>query len=139
MRGILALCLACFSFPLLAEAQTAQTVQPEIPGVIRAGAKAELIKGGFHGLEGPVGLPDGELYFSDITENRSYKLDKAGGISAWRENTQGANGEFLLKDGRIITAGAGRQANRRRLSRWQGYSAGHELEWKAAPAAERRH
>jgi len=82
--------------------------QPAIAGVIAAGARVELVKGGFQGLEGPVAAPDGGLYFSDITANRTYRLDKNGGISTWRENTKGTNGLFLSKDGRLLGAeGAG--------------------------------
>lgn len=89
---------------ILAPFSSAQTAQPEIRGVIRAGARPELVRGGFHGLEGPVGLPDGGLYFSDITENRTYKLDKDGSITVWRENTKGVNGMLLLRDGRLLCA-----------------------------------
>jgi gluconolactonase len=64
----------------------------------------ELVKGGFQGLEGPVAIPDGGLYFSDIPANRTYQLDKIGTISVWRENTKGTNGLFLSKDGRLLAA-----------------------------------
>jgi len=47
------------------------------------------------------------LYFSDITANRTYRLDKNGGISVWRENTKGTNGLFLSKDGRLLGAEGG--------------------------------
>jgi gluconolactonase len=89
---------------VLAAPAFAQSAQPEIRGVIYAGAKPVLVKSGFHALEGPVGLPDGGIYFSDITENRTYKLDDKGNISVWRENTKGANGLLLAKDGRLLCA-----------------------------------
>ena len=71
-------------------------------------AKVELVKGGFEGLEGPVATPDGGLYLSDIITSRTYRLDKDGNISVWRENTKGINGQFLMKDGRLLgTEGTG--------------------------------
>ena len=83
---------------------TGQPRQLEIRSVIRAGAAPKLIKEGFHGLEGPMPTPDGGLYFSDVTENRTYKLDRAGKIAIWRENTNRTNGLYLLKDGRLLCA-----------------------------------
>ena len=78
--------------------------QIAIRGVIAADARVELVRGGFQGLEGPTPSPDGGLYFSDTRANRTYRLDKNGNISVWRENTKGTNGLFLLKDGRLLGA-----------------------------------
>jgi gluconolactonase len=88
-------------------AQTTPPSQPAIDGVIAAGARVEPVRGGFKGLEGPVGLPDGSLYFSDITAGRTYKLDANGTISVWREDTRGTNGLFLMNDGRLLGAESG--------------------------------
>jgi gluconolactonase len=86
------------------QAGTAAPPQAEIPGIIAAGVKVELVRGGFKGLEGPVDSGDGGLYFSDIPTSRTYKLDRNGTISVLRENTNGANGLFRLKDGRLLAA-----------------------------------
>ncbi len=97
---------------LLTAVAVAQSPPPQaaIPGVIGANARVEMIRGGYKGLEGPVATQDGGLYFSDIPANRIYKLDARGAISLWRENTNGTNGLFLAKDGRLLAAesGAGR-------------------------------
>jgi hypothetical protein len=70
----------------------------------------EEVRGGFKGLEGPVAAPDGGLFFSDIPANITYKLEPNGTIAVWRENTNGANGLFLARDGRLLAAeGAGRR------------------------------
>jgi gluconolactonase len=91
-----------------AAAQAAPAPQAEIPGVIRAGAQVQLVKDGLKGLEGPVPSGDGGLYFTAIDENRIYKLDRDGTtISVWRENTNGTNGLYLLKDGRMLGAEGG--------------------------------
>lgn len=82
--------------------------QAEISGVIRAGAQVQLVKGGLDGLEGPVPSGDGGLYFTAIEENRIYKVDRDGmAVTIWRENTNGTNGLFLLKDGRLLGAESG--------------------------------
>jgi gluconolactonase len=100
---ILRIAVALRFFLAFGEAQTIPA-QPAIRGVIAAGAKAQLIKDGYHGLEGPVPTPEGGLYFSDLTENRIYKLDRNGSIKVWREHTKGANGLYLLRDGQLLCA-----------------------------------
>ena len=85
-------------------AQSPPPQQLAIRDVIAADARVELVRGGFQGVEGPVATPDGGLYFSDITANRTYRLDANGNISVWRENTKGTNGQFLSKDGRLLGA-----------------------------------
>jgi gluconolactonase len=84
--------------------QSAPALQTAIPGVIAADSTVDLVRGGFHGLEGPTPLPDGGLYFSVVDENRTYKLDRDGHITVWRENTDGTNGLYLLNDGRLLAA-----------------------------------
>ena len=84
--------------------QNTQLSQPAIPGVIGAGTRPQLVKDGFHGLEGPIPTQEGGLYFSAIDENRTYKLDRDGKIVVWRENTSGTNGLYLLKNGRLLCA-----------------------------------
>lgn len=95
-------------FALSGYVSNAQTPKPlsqvAIPGVIGADARVELIRGEFHRLEGPVSTPDGVVYFSDVDENRTYKLDTEGTITVWRENTKGANGLFAASDGRLLVA-----------------------------------
>jgi len=95
-------------FTATAAVHAAPALQMDIPGVIRASAKVELVKDGLKGLEGPVPSGDGGLYFSAIEENRIYKLDRDGRtITVFRENTNGTNGLFLLKDGRLLGAEGG--------------------------------
>ncbi len=98
-----------FVLVLACTAIQAQSPLPQaaIPGVITEGARVELVRGGFHGLEGPVATPDGGLLFSDTVANRTYRLDLAGTVSTWRENTNGTNGSFLLRDGRLLAAESG--------------------------------
>ena len=92
-------------------AQSPPQPQLAIPGVIAADARVELVRDGFEGLlEGPVGTPDGGLYFTDIGASRIYRVDPKGDIAVWREDTNGTNGLFLLEDGRLLGAeGAGRR------------------------------
>jgi gluconolactonase len=75
-----------------------------IPGVISPGVEPELVQEGFTFTEGPVGAPDGGLYFSDIRVNRIHRLDAAGKIATLYEQTNGANGLALNKAGELFAA-----------------------------------
>jgi gluconolactonase len=90
--------IALFALPVLAQAPAG------IPGVVALGVESELVQEGFTFTEGPVGAADGGLYFSDIRVNKTFHLDAAGKIAVFRENTNGANGIALTKDGELLFA-----------------------------------
>jgi gluconolactonase len=100
--------LALASVPALAQTPGG------IPGVLAPGAAPELVQEGFVFTEGPVGTADGSLYFSDIRPSKTFHLDAAGKISLVRENTNGANGLALTRDGELLFAeGEGKRITRR--------------------------
>jgi gluconolactonase len=81
---------------------------------VAPGVAPELVQEGFIFTEGPVGTPDGGLYFSDIRPNRIYHLDPGGKISLVREQTNGANGLALTREGDLLAAeGEGKRISRR--------------------------
>lgn len=82
----------------------ADTVATEIPGVVAGGTKVEVIKSGFTGTEGPVGLPDGSLIFTETQANRITRIDKdTGATSVFLESTNGSNGLGFDAKGRLIS------------------------------------
>jgi gluconolactonase len=86
----------------------------ELAGVVAPGAEPELVQEGFTFTEGPVGSPEGGLYFSDIRANRIYYLDPNGRINSVREQTNGANGLALTRDGELLAAeGDGKRISKR--------------------------
>jgi gluconolactonase len=89
--------------------------QAGIPGVVAPGVQPELVQEGFKFTEGPVGTPDGGLYFSDIQgADRTYRLDPGGIIRLVREHTNGANGLAILQNGSLLAAeGDGKQISKR--------------------------
>jgi gluconolactonase len=112
MRVQLALCagalLAVATVPTLAQAPGG------IAGVLAASAAPELVQEGFVFTEGPVGTADGGLYFSDIRVSKVFHLDAGGKISMVRENTDGANGLALTRDGELLSAeGGGKRITKR--------------------------
>ena len=85
-----------------------------IPGVMAPGVVPELMQEGFVFTEGPVGTADGALYFSDIRVSKTFYLDASGKISIVRENTNGANGLALTRDGELLFAeGDGKRITKR--------------------------
>ncbi|MDP8989378.1 MAG: SMP-30/gluconolactonase/LRE family protein [Acidobacteriota bacterium] len=92
-----------FSLLLTALAWPLWAQSPGIPGVVAPGAEPELVKDGFLFTEGPVGTPDGGLYFTDLRANKIYKIDPEGKITTVRMNTGGANG-LALNGGELYAA-----------------------------------
>ncbi|MDP9113170.1 MAG: SMP-30/gluconolactonase/LRE family protein [Acidobacteriota bacterium] len=90
------LLLAALALPLWAQSAG-------IPGVVAAGVEPELVKDGFMFTEGPVGTPDGGLFFTDIRANKIYRIDPDGKITTVRMNTGGANG-LALNQGELYAA-----------------------------------
>ena len=80
-----------------------ETVAPAITGVVAGGTKVQVIKFGFQGTEGPVGLPDGSLIFTETQANRITKIDVSGSTSTFLENTNGSNGLGFDAKGRLIS------------------------------------
>jgi len=100
--------LALHTAPLLAQPNSA------IPGVIAAGAQPELVQEGFMFTEGPLGTADGGLFFNDNRASKTYLVDRAGKVSLAYEQTKGANGLALTKEGDLIAAeGDGKRISRR--------------------------
>jgi gluconolactonase len=100
--------VALFSLPVPAQTPTG------IPGVVAPGVEPELVQEGFVFTEGPVGKPDGGLYFTDIRPNKVYELEPGGKITLIREQSTGANGLALTKDGDLLAAeGDGKRVSKR--------------------------
>ena len=108
MRAITIVVLAALAIPVVAQSPGG------IPGVLAPGVTPELVQEGFVFTEGPVGTKDGGLLFSDIrTANRTYRLDTTGKITVFREQTNGANGLALDRNGNLLAAeGDGKRITR---------------------------
>lgn len=77
-----------------------------IPGVVAAGTKIELIKGGLPRTEGPVGMPDGSVLVSGT--DSIYKVDLAGNVTTFIEKSNSTNGMGYDPKGRIVSVQRGR-------------------------------
>jgi len=77
-----------------------------IAGVVAAGTAVELVKEGFQFTEGPVGTPDGGLYFTDVRASIMYRLHPLGGINVFRDNTAEAGGLAFDRAGNLLATEA---------------------------------
>lgn len=79
-----------------------------LSSIIAPDAKVQLVQEGFIFTEGPLGMPDGGLYFTDLrTANRIYRLDPNGKVSVFREKTNTTNGLAYTPKGELIGAESG--------------------------------
>jgi gluconolactonase len=65
--------------------------------------KVELVADGFPGGEGPVWSREGFLIFSDYSRDRLYKLIPGKGPEVYREDSHGANGNAMDRQGRLYS------------------------------------
>jgi gluconolactonase len=105
--------IAAGAFAVPANAQSDMA----IPGVVAAGVTPELVSEAFDNTEGPLGMPDGGLLFSDTNAGRTYRLAPDGKIAVYRENTDRGNGIAMYRDGTLVWA------EERRLS-WKNQANG---------------
>ncbi len=78
--------------------------------VVAEGAKVEKLAGGFKFTEGPAADAKGNIFFTDIPNNRICKWSLDGKLSTFRENSGGANGLYFDKDGNLLACeGDGRR------------------------------
>lgn len=70
----------------------------------------EMVSEGHKFTEGPAVDANGNVYFSDIPNNRIHKIDHASRkVTVFQENTGGANGLMFGPDGRLYACQNGRK------------------------------
>ena len=90
------------SFILLFLAAAAWPSVGSAADLVAPGAKPVKLAGGFKFTEGPAVAANGDVYFTDIPNNRIHKWSVADGkLSTFAEETKGANGLFFAEDGSL--------------------------------------
>jgi gluconolactonase len=75
--------------------------------VVAPDAKVEKLHGDFKFTEGPAVDAKGNIYFTDIPNNRIHIWSLEGKLSTFREKSGGANGLFFDKEGNLIACEGG--------------------------------
>lgn len=94
-KSLLALALALFGIPAMA----ADLVTP--------GAAVQKLADGFQFTEGPACDAEGNVFFSDIPNERIHKWSVDGKLTTFRENSGKANGLFFDAKGNLIACEGG--------------------------------
>jgi gluconolactonase len=82
--------------------------QPVVTEVLAEGEDWQLVSEGHRFTEGPAVNQRGELFFTDIPNNRIHKVSLEGKVSEFAADTGGANGLRFGPDGRLYAC-AGRR------------------------------
>src|SRR5437867_1423800 len=69
----------------------------------------QLVSQGYRFTEGPAANAKGEVFFTDIPNDRIHKIGLEGKVTAFEENTGGANGLMFGPDGRLYACANGRK------------------------------
>ena len=70
--------------------------------LMQEGDGVKKLADGFAFTEGPVADSDGNLYFTDIPNNRIHQWSADGQLSIFRENSGAANGLFFAQNGDLL-------------------------------------
>jgi gluconolactonase len=104
LRRCFALCAGSWlilAVALVYPIQAADDEPKPIPGIGPVG-KVVKLHSGFKFTEGPAADRDGNVYFSDIPNQRIHKVDKDGKLSVFREKSNRANGLKVNAKGEIV-------------------------------------
>ena len=85
--------------------------------LLARGAQWEKVASDLKFGEGPAWHPDGYLIFEDVPNSKTLKLDAAGKVSVFRENTSNANGQAFDRERRLIACEGNDPDRGRRLVR----------------------
>ncbi len=101
-----------FALTAAASAVSAPALQADLSDLV-ASAEAVQVAGGFAFTEGPARDAEGNVYFSDIPNNRIHVFTVKGRLETPREDSGGANGLRFDAEGRLVACEGGS----RRLTR----------------------
>lgn len=75
--------------------------------LVAEGARVKKLADGFRFTEGPARDAEGNVYFTDIPNNRIHKWSLDGKLTTFRENSGGANGLYFDRKGNLLACEGG--------------------------------
>ncbi|MEW6161571.1 MAG: SMP-30/gluconolactonase/LRE family protein, partial [Verrucomicrobiota bacterium] len=84
------------------------SLQP-VMEILIPGEGWQLVGEGYRFTEGPAANAKGEVFFTDIPNNRIHKIGLDGKVSVFAESTGGANGLMFGPDGRLFACANGKK------------------------------
>jgi sugar lactone lactonase YvrE/predicted alpha/beta superfamily hydrolase len=80
-----------------------------VASLLAPGEDWQLVSSGHRFTEGPVANGQGEVFFTDIPNNRIHRVALNGKVSVFAEDTGGANGLAFGPDGKLYACANGRK------------------------------
>jgi gluconolactonase len=81
----------------------------EVRMILDPGKDWEQVSAGYKLTEGPAIDRDGNVFFTDIPNNRIHKIAVDGKVTVFKEDSGGANGMMFAPDGRLYVCQNGRK------------------------------
>ena len=94
--------------PIVANAEK-KSRQP-VMQILIPGEDWQVVSDGHKFTEGPAANAKGEIFFTDIPNNRIHKVGLDGKVTVFAENTGGANGLMFGADGKLYACANGKKA-----------------------------
>src|SRR4030095_10425370 len=82
----------------------------QLKEILIPGEGWQLVSSGHRFTEGPAVNTKGEVFFTDIPNNRIHKVALDGKVTVFAENTGGANGLKFGSDGKLYACANGKKA-----------------------------
>lgn len=67
----------------------------------------QLVGEGYGFTEGPAANAQGEVFFNDIPNSRTYRIGADGKVASFLDDSKKANGQYFTTDGRLIAVASG--------------------------------
>lgn len=92
-------------------APVAKATQSKLPvfDVLLPGEEWQMTGEGYKFTEGPAANAKGEVFFTDIPNNRIHKIDLEGKVTVFKGDTGAANGLMFGADGRLYACQGGKK------------------------------
>jgi hypothetical protein len=85
------------------------TKNPTLNDILIPGEHWQLVSEGYKFTEGPAVNPRGEVFFTDVTAHKSFKIGLDGKVTQFISDTKRGNGQAFGPDGRLYTVTSGDQ------------------------------
>ncbi|MBI3851762.1 MAG: SMP-30/gluconolactonase/LRE family protein [Verrucomicrobia bacterium] len=82
---------------------------PQLKEILLPGESWQLVAEGYKFTEGPAVNAKGEIFFTDIPNNRIHKISLDGTVSVFAEQTRSGSGQAFGPDGRLYTITGGEE------------------------------
>ncbi|MBI9015727.1 MAG: SMP-30/gluconolactonase/LRE family protein [Phycisphaerae bacterium] len=79
----------------------------QMHGLLAEGATVQELASDFNFTEGPAADTQGNVYFTDIPNNRIHKFSIDNKLSLFKDDTGGANGLYFDKNGNLLACAGG--------------------------------